>query len=430
MKRALLIVGIVYLGLAGLVTLLWFLPEAVRPAAVDLMFDAVRGRGDFVFAYPWLLLVGLLVGPLLAVAMTQHRRRQVGAMKFTRNDLAGRAPVTLKAAIHPWLPVLSGLGALALCVALARPQVAKTETREAEGIDIYLVLDMSGSMQAVDMTRAEVNRLAMQGMRPMNRFEIARAVLEDFVRRRQEKPWADRVGMVIFARYAFLQFPLTVDYETVLWLLDRLELNDIDASETAIGNALGQAVVGLIDRQELEAAELSSSLASLQEGEGGGGGGDDAEGENEEDEPTRIIILITDGDERGGNISALESARVAADQGIQIFPILVGRQGTVLVPRRQGAYGFGMDYRDYEYPVDPELLEEIADLSGGEFFRAENRRQLQDTLDEILGEFERQQFEEMVYHDTEEAFFPFVWAGFLFIGLELLLRYGLMRKFP
>ena len=368
---------------------------ALLGVSITEMIAVLLGVDRLGFQYPWLLLTLVAVVPLAAMSFTRHHRRVIGTMAYTRDDLLAGAPRTFRNGLQPMLPVLHTLGLLALCIAVARPQTAVLERLDVEGIDIYVILDMSGSMQAIDLTEDEVRELQRRGESPPNRFELARGVLEQFVERRAEKLWSDRIGMVIFARQAFLQFPLTVDYATVLWLLDRLQLNEIDPSQTAIGNALGLAISGLIDA----------------------------------DSKSKIIVLITDGDERGGNVSAVSAARVAEEQGIRIFPILVGREGPVLVPEER-IYGFGVRYQVQEYPVDPELLREVAAITHGRFFRAENKEELETNLEEIISEFERDQFEEVIHHQRVDIFYPFVWAGFLFIGLELLLAYGVIRKFP
>jgi Ca-activated chloride channel family protein len=390
-KRVILTTLTIYLILAltGLSVYI-FLPQLAENTV-----GMLNGEGRYSFLYPWFLLVLLPLVPLFLLSFTRLSRGQVSTMAFTRVGMMSGSPVTLKSRLHRWPTTLRTLGLVVLVIAVSRPQTATESIQEVEGIDIYLVLDMSGSMQAIDMSLSEVRRLESQSLRPPNRFDIAKTVLEDFVEGRREVLWSDRVGMVIFARQAFLQFPLTIDYATVMWLLDGLHLDDIDASQTAIGNALAQAVNGLLD----------------------------STGES------KIIVLITDGDERGGNISALSAAQVAADENIQIFPVLVGSQGDVLVPIETGA-GFGSRYQTTSYPVDPELLIEVAQTTGGRFFRAENRAQLDETLDTILEEYERTRFEDMIRREKADMYGPFLWAGFLLIGLELFLRYALLRKFP
>lgn len=395
--------------------------------------DALVGDNDFAFAfdYPWALVAGLVVVPLLVLALTRRRRKAVGAMAFTRGDLLAGAPSTWRVRLAGVPPVLRAGAALLLVAAVARPQIPAEELIEAEGIDIYVILDMSGSMQAIDLTPNEVRQYQVQGMEPPNRFDIAKAVLRDFVQRRRENPWFDRIGMVVFARNAFLQFPLTIDYDTILWLLSRLELNVIDPSQTAIGNALGRAVLGLLDELGPDAERLGDrgrrESATAQAGDDPDGEGDE---EDEQQEESKIIVLITDGDERGGNMSAMEAAHIAADEGIEVYTILVGRDGPVLVPADRSSRGFGQTYVQREYPVDEDLLRQVAQVTGGEFFRAENRQALETTLEGIIEQYDKTAHEETIRHRRVDVYFGFVLAGFVLLGLELLLRYGPLRKFP
>lgn len=395
MRRVIVITIITYTLLGAIIAGL----VVVRPAFVEPLLAVFEGWSTFAFAYPWLLLSALPTLPLLLMALTRVKRRQVGTMMFTQGELltGAAAPRSWRVYLNSWPPLWGALGVISLCLALARPQMVSEHAQDIEGIDIYVILDMSGSMQGIDMTMEEVEYLATRHLRPMNRFEIARVVLEGFVERRANQLWTDRLGMIIFGRHAFMQFPLTADYPTILWLLQQLELNDIDASATAIGNSLGQAIRGLMDSPA----------------------------------DSRIILLITDGDERGGNISAVAAAQVARDLNIQIYPILVGREGPVLIPAGSSHFGFGQSYQSTEYPVDPELLSEVASISGGQYFRAEDREALETTLEEIIEEYEKHQFENvMVIENRDELYHYFVWAAFALIGLELFFRYVLIRKFP
>src|SRR5699024_437954 len=188
----------------------------------------------------------------------------------------------------------------------------------------------SGSMSAVDMSLTEIQAYQRRHDRnPPNRFDHAKETLQHFVDSRTR----DRIGMVIFARHAYLQFPLTLDYATIQGLLAQLELTSIDPSGTAIGNALGLSIRGLL----------------------------------ESDASSRTIILITDGKQEGGNVSPLHAAELARDENIRIFPILVGAGGETLVP----VHGLSRQvsrFRPENHPVDPEILQQIADMTGGAFY--------------------------------------------------------------
>ncbi|MCA9564240.1 MAG: VWA domain-containing protein, partial [Myxococcales bacterium] len=164
--------------------------------------------------------------------------------------------------------------------------------------------------------------------------------------------------------------------------------------ETAIGNAMGPGVLGLMDSNS----------------------------------QSRVILLITDGDERGGNISAVDAARDAAAEGIQVYPILVGRPGQVLIPEQ---YGSVVRYQTSDNSnVNPELLQDVARITGGEFFRASDREELETTLDGIIDDYEKDKFEDLIHIEREDVYDPFAWAGFLLLGLDLLFRYALVRRFP
>lgn len=349
---------------------------------------------NLTFAYPWVLALLVLLAPLGAyLFLPRFRRRNVGTFIFSRVATLKGQHRGMKRYFEP-LPDVLMLVALALViVALARPQAVEAEEIEVEGIDIYLALDMSGSMRAIDMSKDEARQALARKEDLPNRFESAVKVLENFVRSRKY----DRIGMVVFAKNAFLQFPLTLDYNTILGMLDRLKLRDIDPGGTAIGNAIGRAVAGLKDSEA----------------------------------KTKILILITDGDRRGGNISPMQAANIAKDLGVKVFPILVGRNGPTLVPQKvHSFFGDRMQYSQMEFPVNPKLLQDIADKTGGKFYRASDAEGLEKSIHKILDHFERSRIQDASNVDKREMFRPLaVWAVVL-VGLQMLLRYTLLRKFP
>lgn len=345
------------------------------------------------FAHPWVLLA-LLIVPFLGLWrwLPSFRRRRVATFVFPGVALLSEGSRGFRRFLDP-LPDLLLLGAVALTIiVLARPQSVEPEEVIVEGIDIYLALDMSGSMRALDLERDELRQLDRMGKKPMHRFEYAVATLRDFV---QTREW-DRIGMVVFAKNAFLQFPLTLDRITILDMLDRLELGDIDEGGTAIGNAIGRAVAGLKDS----------------------------------DAKTKIIILITDGDRRGGNISPKEATALAKELGIHIYPILVGKRGTTLVPAGREIFTGRLTYREQEFPVNPELLQEIANETGGKYHRATDQDRLAQDLHSILDEYERTRMRDASQVDPQELFRPFLAWAILLLVAQFVLRFTVLRRFP
>ena len=345
------------------------------------------------FAHPEVLL-GLLVLPVIALWrwLPSLRRKRVATFLFPGAGTLALGDRGWRRYLDPLPNVLVLIAVGLVIAALARPQAVEPEEVIVEGIDIYLALDMSGSMRAIDLELAELRNLERLGRQPLNRFEYAVATLQDFVRSRD---W-DRIGMVVFAKDAFLQFPLTLDRATILDMLDRLRLGDIDVGGTAIGNAIGRAVAGLKDS----------------------------------DAQTKIIILITDGDRRGGNISPMQATQLAKELGIHIYPILVGKSGTTLVPAGREIFSNRLTYREQEFPVNPELLQEIAKATGGEYYRAADQERLEQDLHRILDRYERTRMRDASQVDPKEAFAPFLAWALALLALQFVLRFTLLRRFP
>lgn len=345
------------------------------------------------FEYPAVLAL-LLIVPFLAASLFVPRLRlkRTGTVRFSGVPIVREQRRGVRRFLEP-LPDLLSLVALTLViVAMARPQSIEADEVDVEGIDIYLALDMSGSMRAIDMNLNEVQALERRGQRAVNRFDQAVDTLKAFVDTRTH----DRIGMVVFARDAFLQFPLTLDRKTVQSMLDRLRLGDIDEGGTAIGNAIGRGIMGLKDS----------------------------------DARSKILILITDGDRRGGNISPKQATEMAKQLGIKIFPILVGKDGLTLIPAGRDMFSNAIHYQQVEFPVNPKLLEEIAAGTGGKFYRATDGKSLKEDLHAILDEFERTRIRDTTSVDPTELYQPLaLWCLFL-LATQFVLRYTLLRKFP
>jgi Ca-activated chloride channel homolog len=333
--------------------------------------------GGVELARPWALLL-LLAAPLVLLAARLERWR-APRLRFPRAAaLAARPGLWARLG---WLPAALLAAALALAaLALARPQGRSSSPEEiaVEGIDIAVALDLSTSMRAVDFE-------------PRDRIHVAREVLKAFVARRTH----DRIGLVVFAADAYTQAPLTLDTGVLRELVDRLEAGSIEDG-TAIGNALATAVNRL----------------------------------RESDARSRVVILLTDGDNNAGQISPLEAARAAAALGIRVFPILVGKGGRVPYPAGEDAFGRTV-YRQVDLPVNPDLLRRIAEETGGAFSVATDRASLQRGLDDVLDRLERSRLVAAgVLRRREELFPRFLLPALLLAAASLLLGATRFRTFP
>ncbi len=308
----------------------------------------------------WLLLLLLL--PLLA--WRHHRGSAPGALTFSELPAGAGAPWRLH------LPFYCRLAALGLLVvALARPQLGYAwEQTSTEGIDIQLVLDMSGSMGAEDFA-------------PENRLEVAKRVLADFVAGRP----GDRIGLVVFAGGAVTKAPATTDRDMLRQLIGGLSLHTLPDG-TAIGLALADA-----------AARLKDSPAK-----------------------SRLIVLVTDGDNNAGQIDPDSAAAICAGLGIKVYTVAVGTaNGPVIipVPVRDPLTGQTEIRRvPWNVRVDVDLLERIAKRTNGRFFRATDPKALREIF-AAIDRLERTPLvvRQMVRH--EERFQPFAWSA---LGLLLL----------
>lgn len=258
------------------------------------------------------------------------------------------------------------VGIALLIVALARPQEVNTErVINSEGIDIMLALDLSGSMRAQDLLP--------------NRLAAAKEVATDFVKGRV----ADRIGIVVYAGEAYTQCPLTLDYDMIKRVLGSLVFD-----ESNPGTAIGMGI--------------ASSLNRLRDSEA----------------KSKIIILLTDGQNNSGDIDPLTAADLAISLGIKIYTIGVGTRGEAPVPAID-AFGRQVLVRQ-KVDVDDETLTKVADMTGGKYFRATDNESLKKIYAEI-SELEKTKVEIKQYYQYEEKYFPFLLAGVIILLLEFLL---------
>lgn len=329
------------------------------------------------FAYPWAFAL-LVLAPLL-VWVTARTRQRAATFRFPLANMlfARRGPLA-----HVWwLPLALRLCALVLfTVALARPQIPQRQPKhtDVEGIDIVVCLDLSTSMEAADF-------------RPKDRIHVAKDVLDQFIQSRTN----DRIGLVVFAGEAYTQAPLTLDYSVLRNILKDVRTRVIEDG-TAIGNALATATNRLRDS----------------------------------DAKSKVIVLITDGDNNAGQISPVEAAQIAKSLGIKVFTILVGKGGQVPFPNGTDLFG-NQAYVDVEVDVNPELLQQIAALTGASYYRATDKETLSKGLNEILNKLDKSKIDEGGSFTTyDEMFGAFLLPGLILLGLELVLSLTRLRSFP
>jgi Ca-activated chloride channel family protein len=326
------------------------------------------------FESPWLLLL-LLVPLLLALRPLLSRKSvRVATLQYSDLRLTHHLSRSIRQRIRFVLPVLRLLALALLIVALARPQSGNArEIISGEGVDIAIVLDISGSMAALDFDP--------------NRLGAARQVLHDFIDQRQY----DRIGLVIFATEAFSQVPPTLDYDVLKRILDDTQVSwDIGLdSGTAIGLGLANGANMLRDSEA----------------------------------DSRVIILLTDGANNSGQIDPLTAAEIAKALDIRVYTIGAARPGPAALPFPDGR----IEYRDSE--IDEETLKEIAEITGGLYFRAEDEVGLQEIYNTI-NELERSQVEVRTFTRYTELATWFVLVAIGLLILEIILRRTILRKIP
>ena len=322
------------------------------------------------FSNPKLLWLLLLV-PLLVLWYILRHKKQEAAVSFS--DLKGMAklPKTWKAYLRHLLFALKMAAMALLIVALARPQSSSTNsTSNIEGIDIVMAMDVSGSMLARDL-------------KP-DRLTAAKNVASDFV---QGRP-GDRMGLVIFSGETFTQVPLTTDHGVMLNMLAEMKNGLIDDG-TAIGDGLATAVSRLKDSEAI----------------------------------SKVVILLTDGMNNAGSVDPYTAAEIAKLYGIRVYTIGVGTYGTAPYPVQTP---FGTQIQQVKVEIDEKLLTQIANMTGGKYFRANNNKKLDEIYQEI-DKLERSKIEVTEFRRLHEEFYPLVAWALALLLLEFLLRKTIFR---
>ena len=279
------------------------------------------------------------------------------------------------------LLLLRWLSLAVLIVAFAQPRLSKNITEvKASGVDIVVALDMSGSMVSEDFE--------VKGQR-VNRFNMARSVLKGFIDQRPN----DRIGLVLFASQAFIATPLTLDHDFLQENLNRLEIGLIDENSTAIGDGLGTAVNRLRDLKA----------------------------------KSKIVILMTDGQNNSGKLEPLVAADAAAAMKVKVYTVGIGMRGKAPMPGRDM---FGRKvYQMIPVDIDEDTLQKIADRTGGRYYRADNAEKFRQIYAEI-DKLEKTEATLNKYTEYKELFPWFVAGGLGLLLLEVLLGQTVLRRLP
>lgn len=316
------------------------------------------GLRHVVLAEPLWLLSALV--PLAAVLLRGWWTPRPATLRFSRATVLRRLSGGVAVRLAKLPDGLRLAAALLLAVSLARPQSTRQSDRiEHEGIDIAMVMDLSESMDTMDMYP--------------NRLGAAQQVIDEFISMRPR----DRIGMVAFGAHASTVSPLTMDHDVLRALVKRLRLGVIDGSRTAIGAGLGVAL------NRLKESEADS----------------------------QVIVLLTDGVHNAEGLDPDSAANEAADRGVKIYTVLIGRH--------QGVS---------QQSIDPARLEKIASITGGFAYTAEDQDALRTSFHDLLDRLEKSAIEgEQV---RAELFHVLLWPALLLLLLDVLLRTTRLRRFP
>jgi Ca-activated chloride channel family protein len=344
--------------------------------------------GTLEFQYPWVL---ALLALLPIYALLLGRAGRISALRFSSAEIARSAGAAARSAAGRFLVFLRLLAIALAIVALAGPRFANARTEtQASGIDIMLAFDLSWSMMALDMGPPQEK---------VSRFDIASKVLDDFIGKRP----SDRIGLVVFSAVPYLASPLTLDHEWLRANLRRLHVGLLRDLGTAIGDATAASARRLKDLP---------------------------------DSKSRIIILLTDGDNNKGELDPVPAAQLAAALGVKIYTIGIGIEQPCQLPAFLPATGeLQLDAAGNVIPTmtlqpaNYTVLGRMAALSKGKFYRATNRRELQKIYDEI-DQLEKTEIKLRRYVTYRTLFQWPLLAGLGLFALEMGLANTRYRRVP
>ena len=324
------------------------------------------------FAKPWFFAL-FAVLPLLVFFYLRPPFRTQGSMLVSGVKAFGTGR-TWKTMLRHLMFILRLAAISCIIIALARPQTgSEQQLTSGEGIDIIFCLDISGSMLAQDFTPS--------------RMEAAKQVASDFIDRRP----TDRMGLVIFAGESFTMCPLTTDHAVL-----KSQLYNVQSGLLEDGTAIGSGLATGVER-------LRSSVSK-----------------------SKVIILLTDGEDNGGRLDPNTAKEIAKSFGVRVYTVGVGTEGFAPVPVQTTS---GVIMQREKVSIDEKLLTQIANETGGKYFRATDNESL-GTIYKEIDRLEKSKYEVTTFTHYTEKFLPFVLSAIMFLVLEWILRFTLFRKFP
>lgn len=328
---------------------------------------------NITFDLPWVLAL-LAALPFVAIYFFRSEKRKTPTFRVPSVQRVGHTR-NWRTSLRN-LPIIFRLLAMAtLIVALARPaRYNNIEMTQGEGIDIVLCLDVSGSMLARDFTP--------------DRLQASVNVARNFIQNRK----GDKIGLVIFAGQSLSLCPLTTDHKVVIQ-----QLNTIEYGGLADGTAIGSGLASSVDRLRTDTAK------------------------------SKVVILLTDGENTGGLIDPPTAKELAKTYGIRVYTIGVGTIGYAPMPYKTP--GGTTIMQQEKVSIDEPLLTQIANETGGRYFRATDTKTL-DSVYASIDMLEKSKVETTIFEKRTEAFFPWVIAAIVLLVLEVALRYTLFRRFP
>ncbi len=323
------------------------------------------------FAHPYFFALLLLI-PFMIWWQLRGRKNSQPVLRVTTLGGIKSLPPGFKARFRPVLFVLRIVALIMLIIALARPQSTNTTLNsDTDGIDLVMGVDISGSMLAEDF-------------KP-NRMEAAKKVALEFVDKRP----SDRIGLVIFSGESFTMCPITIDHQVL-----KEQIMSLKSGMVTDGTAIGDGLATSVDKLRYSKAK------------------------------SKVIILMTDGENNCGKISPLTALEIAKVYKLKVYTIGVGTEGQALIPMQTP---MGTVKQMMPVNIDEPLLKQIAAQTGGKYFRATSNNSLKTIYDEI-DRMEKTSIEVTSFKRYAELFFPFAMLAIIFLSLELLLRYTVFKS--